>query len=70
MDIQLEKYKLVEWLVNIKDIATLKKIKQLKEDSITEVEKSLIDAGIKDYENDNTFSHEQVMNELKEKYGI
>jgi len=75
MNIQLEKYKLMEWLININDVSILNKLKQLKEtvsekETITEIEQTLIDAGIKDYEIGDTYSHKQVMNELKEKYGI
>ena len=79
MDIQLEKYKLMEWLISINDISILNRLKKIKEnpidnsdwsDDISEIEKTLIKVGLKDYENGDTFTHDQVMEELNEKYGI
>ena len=79
MDIQLEKYKLMEWLINLKDESVISKIKNIKNnlsissewsDDISETEKLLIKAGLKDIEEDNTFTHEQVMKEIKEVYDI
>ena len=79
MDIQLEKYKLMEWLVSIKDESIISKIKNIKNslsassdwaDDISETEKLLIEAGLKDIKDGNTFTHEQVMKEINEAYGI
>ena len=79
MDIQLEKYKLIEWLMNLKDESVISKLKAIKSnisdssdwaDGISETEKLLISAGLKDLENGNTFTHEQVMKEINEAYGI
>ena len=79
MDIQLEKYKLMEWLVSIKDESIISKIKNIKNglsvssdwaDDISETEKLLIEAGLKDIKEGATFTHEQVMKEINEAYGI
>ena len=79
MDIQLEKYKLIEWLMNLKDESVIAKLKTIKSnvskssdwaDDISETEKLLIDAGLKDIEQGNTFTHEQVMKEINEAYGL
>jgi len=79
MDIQLEKYKLMEWLMNLKDESVISKLKTIRinlststdwADDISDTEKLLIEAGLKDIENENTFTHEQVMKEINEAYGI
>ncbi|CAI8194567.1 MAG: Uncharacterised protein [Formosa sp. Hel1_33_131] len=79
MDIQLEKYKLIEWLMNLKDESVISKLKTIKssvskssdwEGDISDTEKLLIEAGLKDIEKGNTFTHEQVMKEINEVYGI
>lgn len=79
MDIKLEKYKLMEWLINLKDESVISKLKTIKSslskssdwaDDISETEKLLINAGLKDVEQGNTFTHEQVMKEINEAYGI
>jgi len=79
MDIQLEKYKLMEWLITLDDISVLKRLKRIKDNPIDEsewseevsaIEKALIGIGLKDYKEGNTYSHKQVMEELNEKYGL
>ncbi|MBG7612038.1 hypothetical protein IU405_07230 [Polaribacter sp. BAL334] len=79
MDIQLEKYKLIEWLTSVNDesiINTLKNIKSNFSDtdnweiSISETEKILIEKGLKDIEAGNLISHEQVMKGIKERYNL
>lgn len=79
MDIQIEKYKLIEWLTGLKDESVISKLKTIKSslssssdwaDDISETEKLLVEAGLKDIEEGNTFTHEQVMNEINEAYGI
>ena len=79
MDIQLEKYKLLEWLINENDEAMILKIKNFKESlsenpdwsyNISETEKLFIEAGLKDIELGNTFTHEEVLREINEKYGL
>lgn len=79
MDAQSEKYKLMEWLIGLKDEAVISKLKKIKNDhvkhsdwvnEISETEKLLIEAGLKDLEEGKTFTHEQVLKEIKETYGI
>ncbi len=79
MDIQLEKYKLIEWLMGLKDESVISKLKSIKSslptssdwaEDIIETEKLFINAGLKDIEEGNTFTHEQVMKEINEAYGI
>jgi len=78
MDIQLEKDKLIEWLTNLKDESVISKLNTFKSsisssewaDDISETEKLLINAGLKDIEEGNTFTHEQVMKQIKEAYDI
>mgnify|MGYP001065097045 FL=1 len=79
MDIQLEKYKLMEWLMGLQDESVISKLKSIKSslsnssdwaEDISETEKLLINAGLKDVEEGNTFTHEQVMKEINETYGI
>ena len=78
MDIQLEKYKLIEWLMNLKDESVISKVKDIKNtltnsdwtSDISETEKLLIEAGLKDIEQGNTFTHSQVMEEINKYYVI
>ncbi|MGB1283857.1 MAG: hypothetical protein ACPG44_05260 [Polaribacter sp.] len=79
MDIQLEKHELMEWLISLKDKSVISKLKTIKSsvskssdwaDDISETEKLLINAGLKDIEEGKTFTHEQVMKEINEAYGI
>ncbi|WP_430411058.1 hypothetical protein [Kordia sp.] len=75
MDLQLEKYKLMEWLMSLKDESIIHKLKELKKDAdsnydVSETEKLFIDAGLKDIEEGNTFTHQEVMEEINKTYGI
>ena len=79
MDIQLEKYKLMEWLVNLKDESIISKLKNIKNglstssdwaDDVSETERLLVKAGLKDMDEGKTFTHEQVMKEINETYGL
>jgi hypothetical protein len=79
MDIQLEKTKLIEWLTNLKDESVISKLNSFKNslsstsnwaDDISQTEKLLINAGLKDIEEENTFTHQQVMEQIKEIYDI
>lgn len=77
MDIQLEKYKLVEWLIGLNDETLISKIKQFKKEhedaftaDVSEVEKVFIKAGLKDLEHGKTFSNDQVMEEISKSYGL
>ncbi|MBC8756981.1 hypothetical protein H2O64_20080 [Kordia sp. YSTF-M3] len=78
MDLQLEKYKLMEWLVNLKDEAIIHKLKEIKNDrsttdwsdTVSETEKLMIEAGLKDVEEGNTFTHQQVMEEINKNFPV
>ncbi|TDU43721.1 hypothetical protein BXY82_1138 [Gelidibacter sediminis] len=77
MDIQLEKYKLVEGLIGLKDEAIITKIKQVKDENeeawsidVSEAEKTFIKAGLKDLKQGKTYSHDQVMEEVSKAYGL
>jgi predicted transcriptional regulator len=79
MDIQLEKYKLMEWLIHLKDESVISKLKTLKSntttssdwaDAISDTEQLMIKAGLKDLEKGNTFTHEQVMKEINDIYDM
>ncbi|MDC1471635.1 hypothetical protein N8480_02250 [Flavobacteriaceae bacterium] len=79
MDIQLEKHKLMEWLINLKDESVISKLKTLKNnttsssdwaDAISDTEKLMINAGLKDIKDGNTFTHEQVMKEINDVYDM
>jgi hypothetical protein len=69
----------MEWLMSLKDESVISKLKRIKSgvsndgdwsDDVSETEKLFINAGLKDIEEGNTFTHEQVMKEIKEAYGI
>jgi predicted transcriptional regulator len=79
MDIQFEKYKLIEWLMGVKDESVIAKLKTIQSkasessdwtNDISETEKLLINAGLKDIEQGNTFTHDEVMKEINEVYGL
>jgi len=79
MVIQLEKYKLVEWLVSLNDEAVIAKLASIKKSiskssdwdgAISNEEKALIKLGLTDIQNGDTYTHEQVMKEIKDSYGI
>ncbi len=78
MDLLAEKYKLIEWLMTLNDESTVTKLQEIRKESlesqypseISEPEKLFIKAGLKDIEDGKIYSHEQVMQEVREKYGI
>lgn len=77
MDIQLEKYKLVEWLIGLKDEAIITKIKQVKDEheeawsiDVSEGEKTFRKAGLKGLKQGRTYAHDQVMEEVSKAYGL
>ena len=74
MNIEIEKLKLIEWLISLRDETTIEKLKYFHEhsedaadwwDSISESERDSIERGIKDVENGKTIAHSAV----KKKYG-
>lgn len=75
----MEKYKLVEWLIHQNNEDIILKLKDFKKSlsenpdwnyEVSETEKLFIEAGLKDIEQGNTFSNEEVMREINEKYGL
>jgi predicted transcriptional regulator len=69
----------MEWLMGLQDESVISKLKSIKSslsnssdwaEDISETEKLLINSGLKDVEKGNTFTHEQVMKEINEAYGI
>lgn len=78
MDIQLEKYKIIEWITSLKDKTMISRLKSLKEetkdedwwDELSSAEKEGIQKGLQDIEDGNTISHEEVMNQLKKRVGL
>ena len=79
MDIQLEKYKLLEWLIQQNNEDVIMKLKDFKKSisessdwkyEVSETEKLFIEAGLKDIEQGNIFSNEEVIRKINEKYGL
>lgn len=78
MDIQLEKYKIIEWITSLKDKTMISRLKSLKEetkdedwwDELSSAEKEGIQKGLQDIEDGNTISPEEVMNQLKKRVGL
>jgi hypothetical protein len=68
MDIQAEKYLLIEYIMGIKDAGTISKLKALigsseKDwwDELSSTEKAEIQEGIRQADNGELISHEEVM---------
>lgn len=79
MDIQMEKYKLVEWLIRQNNEEIISKLRDFKNSlsensdwnyEVSETEKVFITAGLKDIKDGNTFTNEEVVREISEKYGL
>lgn len=78
MDLLTEKYKLMEWLMALEDESIVKRIQEIRDNAndvgesyqISDTEKLFLKAGLKDIEEGNTYSHEDVMREVRDKYGI
>ena len=78
MDFPAEKYKLIEWLISLEDESILRRIQEIRKESLSvgesyqlsDPEKLFLEAGLKDIEEGNTYSHDDVMREVREKYGI
>ncbi len=78
MDLPAEKYRIIEWLMSLEDASIVKKLLKIRKESIeteesydiSEPEALLIKAGLKDLEEGKTFSHEEVMKEVREKYKL
>lgn len=80
MNIQAEKYKLIEWITSLEDLSLLEFLKSVRQKSTQDSfglsygEKQkilqLLEKSEADIQNGRTFSHENVMNEFREQYGI
>ncbi len=76
MDIQSEKYHLIQQIIELQDSSIIKKVRELlsketKNDdwyhSLSNAEKEAISEGIQDLENGNVVSHKDVMTSVKNK---
>lgn len=77
MDIQWEKYKLIEWLIYQNNEEVITKLKDFKKSlsenfdwdyKVSESEILVIKAGLKDIEEGNTYTNDEVFREINEKY--
>ncbi len=73
MDLRTEKLNLIEWLAGINDkevidqFVVLQKSNQQNQ-TLSESEKSAIDAGLKSLDEDRVHSHESVMQSIQKKF--
>lgn len=74
MDIQLKKLEIIEWLTKISENNIIDEILTIKSKYINSDEKQvlneLLEQSKEDIINGNVISHDQVMREMREKYGI
>jgi DUF438 domain-containing protein len=78
VDLPAEKYKLIEWLMSLEDESTVKRLQEIRNETldsgepyeISESESLFIKAGLKDIEEGRTYSHEDVMREVRAKYNL
>lgn len=80
MDVQAEKYKLIEWITSLEDMTLIQFLQSIQQKTsqnalnFSEEEKQrilqLLEKSEADIQNGKVFTHENVMNEFKEKYGI
>lgn len=77
MDIKTKKLDLIEWLLNLKDDATLEKVYNLKKntakdcyDEFPEAAKKFIEQGLKEAREGKVTPHDQEMERNKTKYNI
>ena len=74
MDIQLKKIEIIHWLTEITEKNIIDEIWAIKSKFSTTDDEliigELLDQGEDDIINDKVLSHEQVMREMREKYGI
>ena len=75
MDIQTEKLRLIEWIAGINDTQIIRQFKSLQisnqeqvNSSLTPVEKSAINQGLKSIAEGKVHTHESVMQSTKEKH--
>jgi len=77
MDIQAEKIELVKLLLDTDNQSVLDEIKAIFQkqghdffDDLPQHVKDSIEAGIKDIEAGNVYEHEEVMHDIKTRYGL
>jgi hypothetical protein len=77
MDLQAEKIELAKLLLETNDQSVLDEIKAVFEkqghdffDDLPQHVKDSIEAGIKDIEEGNVFEHDEVMKDIKTRYGL
>ncbi len=77
MNIELEKYKLVEWIIGQKNEDVISKLRlfrnKISQDSDWElnteaIEKMLIEAGLKDIEEGKVFNNDEVFLQISKRY--
>lgn len=76
MDIQTEKYHLIQKTVHLQDSSIISKLKELLSsqstttdwyDELTTSQKNAIDKGLQDLKDGNTLTHEQVQQVVRQK---
>lgn len=77
MDIQAEKYKLIEWITSLKDISLINRLKTVKEeaskdwwDDLSQEERESVEQGLRDIKEGRVHSHEEVMAKFKKRVGL
>ncbi|CAN5250711.1 hypothetical protein BH23BAC2_BH23BAC2_23820 [soil metagenome] len=78
MDLPAEKYQLIEWLISLEDESIIKRLQEIKRDTldsrksykISDPEKLFIQTGVKDIEEGRIYSHEEIIREVKEKFNL
>lgn len=69
MNIAIEKQNIVQWVQNLSDEKIIEKILALKDNTqISPFEKKLIDNGLRDIEEGNIYSHEEVKENFKVRF--
>ena len=78
MDLPTEKYRLIEWLMSLEDESIVMRLQEIRKETlnsggtykISDTEKLFMKAGLKDLEEGKTYSHEDEMREVREKYNL
>jgi predicted transcriptional regulator len=80
MNVQAEKYKLIEWITSLEDTSLIQLLQSIQQKTnqntfgFSDVEKKkileMLEKSEADIQNGRTFTHENVMNEFREQYGI
>lgn len=78
MDVQAEKYKLIEWITSLNDVSIINQLMSVKDkeskkdwwNELSNEEIYGINQGIKDAENGKIYPHEEIMKSFKNKVGL